>query len=215
MRTFAYHFLYLLFTLPLAAIPGSALSHPSSFTPVFSPHPPELLIGLRARIAAAGVALEWEWKYEAQPWQSMRVERRNAASLWEVVHLGKAAGGATYFDSAPLKGNNHYRVIVEGVDGQLFQSNIVSIHYAPVGLVLFPNPAQEYIQLSHNSPAAGNAKIDILDLDGKKIKSYKRQLEAGANALSLDITALPVGHYLLRFRDVAGQHASLTFVKYD
>lgn len=67
---------------------------------------------------------------------------------------------------------------------------------APSAITLFPNPARDRITVAFTLPDAGDAMINIYNLDGQLILTEKRErLIAGRHELMLDI-ALPDGIYL-------------------
>jgi hypothetical protein len=62
-------------------------------------------------------------------------------------------------------------------------------------VALYPNPAQDYLQLDW--PVATTGKATIFNAQGQRMKSFS--LSSGVNEIAIE--TLPSGHYLLRFTD--------------
>ena len=69
--------------------------------------------------------------------------------------------------------------------------------YRPA-LQLYPNPAQEYLNLDFSSRTKGVASIEIINLMGQQMKRVSQQVFEGNNACRLNIDDLPVGTYMVR-----------------
>ncbi|MFZ9755110.1 MAG: T9SS type A sorting domain-containing protein, partial [Bacteroidia bacterium] len=69
---------------------------------------------------------------------------------------------------------------------------------------LFPNPAQDRTSLSFNSAASGQAKVQVLNIQGQVVRQFNHNMVKGTNTLSLDISGLTRGTYFVRFSG-AGQ----------
>ncbi|HUM47991.1 MAG TPA: T9SS type A sorting domain-containing protein, partial [Chitinophagales bacterium] len=64
-------------------------------------------------------------------------------------------------------------------------------------LQVFPNPSNGLITVTADIPAAEKATISVLNLLGQKVFTKTEKLHAGINTLSLDLTALHKGIYVL------------------
>lgn len=72
---------------------------------------------------------------------------------------------------------------------------------------VYPNPSNGAMQLSLNLPQEGNLALSVRDMSGKTLKTWKEEVEAGLSELSLDLTALPAGLYLLHLEKDGAQQA--------
>lgn len=70
-------------------------------------------------------------------------------------------------------------------------------------LVLYPNPANNVLNIVLNSPTASKADATIYDLSGRRVISNSRQLKAGENTITIDVQALPTGMYIAIVRSGA------------
>lgn len=68
-------------------------------------------------------------------------------------------------------------------------------------LAVYPNPAENtlYIELKNNT--GFNAQLTVTDLVGKAVLSREMQFDSGNKTLSLDVSGLKNGMYLLRIAD--------------
>ncbi|MBX7107568.1 MAG: aryl-sulfate sulfotransferase [Chitinophagales bacterium] len=64
-------------------------------------------------------------------------------------------------------------------------------------LQVYPNPGNGLIAVTANIPAAGKVTISVVNLLGQKVFTTTEKLHAGLNTLSLDLTALHEGIYVL------------------
>ncbi len=66
-------------------------------------------------------------------------------------------------------------------------------------VTLFPNPAQDVVQVTYKAKADGQGTVDVSDATSQSKISRTVELHAGDNVVDLDVTSLPTGIYFLRF----------------
>ena len=77
---------------------------------------------------------------------------------------------------------------------------------------LWPNPVNEGFTLALNSSRSGTLTFDVVDLQGKVVRSHQFGVSTGSNRLTMDTHGIDAGLYMLRVSN--GQHStSLRFVK--
>ena len=64
-------------------------------------------------------------------------------------------------------------------------------------LSIQPNPARDYAELLYSTNIAANVILTISDVTGKTISQETRTVTEGDNKLSLDISNLQRGYYLV------------------
>ena len=79
-------------------------------------------------------------------------------------------------------------------------------------LGLWPNPVEDVIGLSFNSPFSANLTLTIFDLNGRVIRSTNNVVNAGDNRHSINVADLDAGMYLLQIANDK-QSTSRRFVK--
>ena len=65
-------------------------------------------------------------------------------------------------------------------------------------VTLFPNPAQDHVQVTYKAKADGPGTVEVSDATSQSKISRTVELHAGDNVIDLDVTALPTGIYFLR-----------------
>jgi Secretion system C-terminal sorting domain len=67
---------------------------------------------------------------------------------------------------------------------------------------IFPNPAQEQTTISFTTTGKSNVLIRLVDMNGKIVKQFSKEVNAGLNTTLLDnLGALPAGMYHLQLYD--------------
>jgi len=73
-------------------------------------------------------------------------------------------------------------------------------------LKLFPNPANNAIQISYESQMNGLVSLDIFDLSGKLVVNHQYQVNKGQVSLDVELSQLENGSYIVRLQDGQYQH---------
>ncbi|NOR86575.1 MAG: T9SS type A sorting domain-containing protein [Bacteroidales bacterium] len=71
---------------------------------------------------------------------------------------------------------------------------------------VYPNPAQQQISISYDSPNQGNVRLDIIDLSGKLVYYQEYQVDQGNITLDVNLYDLENGSYILRLLDGQKQY---------
>ncbi|MBK0382122.1 T9SS type A sorting domain-containing protein [Pedobacter sp. SD-b] len=107
-----------------------------------------------------------------------------------------------FIDAYPLQGNNYYRLKQIDNDGKFEYSEIKSLRFdfnnQQQSILIYPNPAKDFIKVTLPSGQLGAVKMNIINLNGATVKSEK--YKAGQE-LTQDISNLKSGMYLLEIRD--------------
>lgn len=75
-------------------------------------------------------------------------------------------------------------------------------------LSAYPNPFKSVLVASYTSNKAGDVTLDILDANGKLVKSFgKFNVEEGTNTVTLETSDLGLGYYVLRATFDGGTYA--------
>lgn len=72
-------------------------------------------------------------------------------------------------------------------------------------LTIYPNPAAQSCTLSASAAQPQAATLTVTDVTGRVIESRNLMLEAGTNALTLDVAEWPAGVYGVRIQTAEGQ----------
>jgi len=103
--------------------------------------------------------------------------------------------GNAYKDRRAFDILNGTNATIEFVDLQSIYS-----HINKQGLVVFPNPVRAFINIEFppDIKAGKTISIDIMDIEGRQIKSIKFFRVKGADSFQIPVTGLKKGLYLLR-----------------
>jgi trimeric autotransporter adhesin len=107
----------------------------------------------------------------------------------------------SFNDPSVITDKVFYRVVMVTNQIQRKYSTIISLQTgsASFGFAYVVNPFSDELQYSINSPATGMIRAELLDINGKTVRTVNQQVYAGSNALSIyDTKNLSSGMYLLK-----------------
>lgn len=104
----------------------------------------------------------------------------------------------TFTDIASPNGTAYYRLVQTDRDGKTTYSNIVKINNnkdQEVQINMYPNPANNRLNIGLNKVSNSSARLTVTDVTGKVVwSSFARE-----NNYSIDLTSFTSGMYLLRY----------------
>lgn len=128
----------------------------------------------------------------------------NWAKAGEVASLGNSAAQRSYSftDNAAGSGRQIYRLRAVDMNGAVKLSNLIVVSGSKAAQLslggLFPNPAATKLNVVVNAPAKETVTLQVLDLAGRTVKAQRESVDAGANTLDVNLSALKAGSYLIR-----------------
>lgn len=149
------------------------------------------------------VALNWTIS-DFSNGSHVEVQRLNSSNVFETLAQMQLRSGAikpyTWIDPQPLEGINYYRLKLVDLDGTYTLSYMVAVeaNTKRQDLLVYPNPAIEYVNFNLDIPAQGMVEYQITDALGRPIIERKTAVEKGVNRLSVKVQGLPEGMYVLR-----------------
>jgi hypothetical protein len=136
------------------------------------------------------------------------IERSSSALTFEPVARIHGAGTTSLLtnyewkDEQPLAGTSYYRLVQTDYDGASHIYGPVSVQSGgsnePSKMKVFAEQGSGRYFVSFRSPRDGNAHLEILDLEGKKISSETFQVEPGQNFARVNDVPEHPGIYFLR-----------------
>ncbi|MFK7921541.1 MAG: T9SS type A sorting domain-containing protein [Bacteroidia bacterium] len=156
----------------------------------------------------AQVSLNWFTGNEVNN-DYFSIERSVDGKLYTEIGQVAAANTQTdthaydFVDASPLRGTNYYRIRQIDFDGESSYSKQVQINnYASaMSMSVFPNPAEDRLQVELFSPQSGNAELLLTDQQGRIILQENVLLQQDQEAkLVLQLSHLAAGMYQLRLR---------------
>jgi hypothetical protein len=158
--------------------------------------------------AQEGVELTWSTESEINN-MHFRVERSENLLQWTEVAVVPGAGNSnaplhySITDDRPLDGLAYYRLTQQDFDGAAEVFDPISIVCYSDGegnsMLVYPNPTSDYFTVSvHSAEDLDSATLQIMDMNGKMIRTRTVSLESGSNEFVFDRTDLNPGSYLIR-----------------
>ncbi len=107
-----------------------------------------------------------------------------------------------FTDARPFLGNTYYRLRQTDKDGRFLLSNIVMLKGAKINSFVlsnvYPNPAINKLNLVLTAPASDKVIFVVTDLAGKIIMQQTNNVISGDNNVSVNVSRLPSGSYLIK-----------------
>ncbi len=203
---------------------GSGVSDGTGFNLTFSgvttPSPfffPIELLAFTAAPKGKTVQLDWRTATELNN-AFFHIER--SANGRDFSEIGKVAGAGTshtpldyaFTDQLPQTGWNYYRLRQVDFDGQFSYSPVQAVQMGKDGTVrlqLFPNPANNALNLKTDRLIEPADRLEIYDYTGRQVMSCSA---SDAVSAPMDISQLPAGTYVVRLRMAEGT-TNAAFVK--
>ncbi|MEL6355789.1 MAG: M36 family metallopeptidase, partial [Bacteroidota bacterium] len=79
-----------------------------------------------------------------------------------------------------------------------FNSDVVDPRLGLTSVDVYPNPADEIVNVSITSQLGGDVTVQLLSVDGRLLQNHSLDLVSGAQSLSMVTSELPAGVYLIQ-----------------
>ncbi len=105
--------------------------------------------------------------------------------------------------------------ICPGANGTVIQSAWSPLSYftTPLLLVIYPNPANDFITIAYESTADSEIVIQFRDLFGKIVSTEIRQASKGSNNFFMNTDGIHDGWYSVTVNSITGVHASRLLIQ--
>lgn len=159
-----------------------------------------------------------QWKVEENGVASYQVERNSGAgfnAIATITSRGDGTNNYNYSDVMPLSSNSsQYRIKQIDMDGRFSYSSVLLLTSKQLQTVLTlqPNPVKGVASMQYKASSKGTITYSVLDAGGRTVLNKTVAVEAGLNAVSLQLDPLSAGIYTLLLHSTEGQ-TSLKFVK--
>ncbi|OJV52748.1 MAG: hypothetical protein BGO31_03020 [Bacteroidetes bacterium 43-16] len=152
-------------------------------------------------VSGPGCASLLSWNGYKASVSNFAIERSGDGKHYEALSLEIHQDGNHFFsrDTKLLKDKNFYRLALSERGEEVVYSNVVSIHNTCLlaETNIYPNPAGKNITISLAAAPEHIATIDLLDISGKQILSFKTSLQTS----TLDLKSVAAGTYLLKVQE--------------
>lgn len=193
-------------------------------TTIFGAPLAESLLSFSGRRVGSANILKWTIAQE-QNIRGYAIERSYDGLNFSSVAFenSKAPGGNSQsalqysFTDNNFNGSiQYYRLKQTANDGRISMSPVISIKENSSILTLdglFPNPADDIVNIALRSPTKTNIDIEIVDLRGRVNIQKNISVEPGNNIIPVSVEKLAAGTYLVRINSPYSGTLSLKFVK--
>jgi len=136
------------------------------------------------------------------------------SALDKVAASGNKSGSNyAYLDAANASGKVYYRLQMVDKQGNIAYSNVVAITLnSGISFTVYPNPVRNIMSLRVNNDKSETVTVQVIDLLGKVLTQQQAQLNAGTNTLSLNVSSLASGSYVVVIKGESQE--SRHFIKY-
>lgn len=174
---------------------------------------PYQLLSFTGAKSAAGIQLQWKTANEGS-FTGFTLQKQSGTTFIGIDSLQSTGAGAySYTDIKPTSGVNTYRLMQNGITGNITYSDLVTINYNYLSsdgtLSIYPNPTRGdvniYVSLPNNT-----YKINIYNSFGGVMK----QQTVSGTYWAEDVTSYNAGTYIIEMTDNKGKFVGKTkFVK--
>ena len=171
---------------------------------------PTDLVYFTAEKKQQGVVLDWATASEVNN-DKFQIEESNNGHDYEVI--GEVQGQGTHsgfqnysysMKSLP-SGTSYYRLKQIDYDGRYEYSDVVSINHHLENeqiRVFYPNPTTSgVVNMEYNSISDNKISISVFDMAGNVVSSPKQTTSIGENIMSIDVSGLNHGLYIVEIMD--------------
>ncbi len=167
------------------------------------------------KVGNGSVLVQWTVQNIDTSTDKFEIQRSNEQQNWEMIGGVKCvANGAgsinsyEFLDEKPAFVSNFYRIKAVDFDGRYEYSKIVEIKLDNTIRFSVENPVKDYLNLVFEQPAPTNTPLNVVisDVLGKEVLA--REILGGSN-ISLDVSHLTKGIYVLKITDAANENAKM------
>jgi hypothetical protein len=187
----------------------TAMSGFSDFATVQYGNPlPIELLSFEVKHKLPGVSLNWTTSSEINN-DYFIIERSKDGISFEPLGKIKGAGNSTivleydFYDAKPYNGINYYRLRQVDFNGTFTHSDVAAIRIEDGAeeISVYPNPANDELNMVFNNTYDGVVELTIVDLVGQTNKKWLEKINSGTNIIQIKINMLADGVYYLKVKN--------------
>lgn len=192
-------------TAPTCFNPGGSGTQMIALTPSNCLTLPIELINFNAKNINNDIQLTWSTASEFNN-DFFTVERSKDAINFETVGKVDGAGNSSglkkysLVDFNPYQGTSYYRLKQTDFDQRVTYSRIEEVNIESehdYSFQIFPNPANDMINVQFYANNPGVSIVDIAEVNGKYVLSEKLDVSEGINKATINISSLSKGTYFI------------------
>ena len=148
------------------------------------------------------------------------IQASNAGLKWETLRVVNGAGNSFsklhYTENLGEDKNRYYRLKQVDFSGSFQYSNVIYItrdNSVEDQFILFPNPADNQLNLQFNSSNEAVYKAEVFAINGSLVGSSSSLNGSEKNMTSIDVSDLAEGVYSVIITDDSGFKSAKRFIK--
>jgi len=155
-----------------------------------------------AHCTNSGSVISWATESESNS-NYYELERSTNGNDWTPVARINASGTSstvhTYQQSDVFSGTALYKIKQVDLDGHFTYTSVISSNceFSDMGVVLYPVPARDLLNVIIQSDKAIKTKLSIIDVVGKVVQKMDVNLVKGNNTFPINLKGLASGEYIL------------------
>jgi len=179
---------------------------------------PIQLLSFTASAGNKGVLLSWTISPSWQP-AFFEVQSSADSNHFEIISRLDTVTGRTmyqYADSRKLTGKQYYRLQMIDKNGLISYSNAIGVMISPAidtRAGIWPSIVNNNAVLFLDVRTSGKSKMNICNMQGGLVQSMDLSLHAGKNYISLQLSGLPAGVYVLSIIGSGNIPVHIQFIK--
>jgi Secretion system C-terminal sorting domain len=176
---------------------------------------PVELLNFRASTKEKTVLLDWETAVE-QHTRDFTIERSRDGANFTPLSTMKAKGSNSmydYLDTHPFVGVNYYRLRINDVDGKTSYSKITSaiIGDRTFKVKVFPSLVTDVVTIT--TDGGDISDFQVINIAGQIMLSKNSRLDSSSGVLSVNLSHLAQGIYLIKAKNTEGVATTAKIVK--
>lgn len=196
------------YTTPLYASPGGNLSTEGIYVYATIPSGilPVIFSNFNAGCNDKGTILSWGTASE-QNSDRFEIQRSTNSIDWVIIDNVAAVGNSDIlrnYQYLDLKGGfAFYRIRQVDIDGRFIYTAIkpTDCKVSLFDITLYPVPANDKLTVVIKSDQAVKTDLQIVDINGRTVSRTVTQINKGNNNITLNVSQLPGGEYILSSSD--------------
>ena len=174
-----------------------SLVTPSSTLPV-------KLSSYEAKKVSTTAVVEWSTNFEENNSHFIIERSTNGRDFKQIAKIS-SKGNTTighqynYTDVSPVNAKNYYRLLQYDLDNKSTYYGIKLLSFDLASQIkIMPNPVADHFSISIQSLQAANAQITVLDMHGRTVSSFTKNIRKGGNVVDVVSREWPAGLYSVK-----------------
>ena len=187
--------------------------------PIVTALPVELM-SFNATLKNGSVQLTWTTAIEENAREFIiekSADGMDFTSIGSIQAHGNSVITQKYSYKDPLITGNvsYYRLKQVDFDEKAAYSHVISTTSEKTfeNISISPQPIKDQVEIAFYATSETSVMLKVFNSTGSLVHTYNNQIQAGANSIRADLSALPQGLYLLSLQDSNGQIALTKIVK--